>query len=143
MTSDAPRAGIFFWFVAIIALFWNSSGAMNFFMQMSAENLDNFPSKYQELISLRPTWATIAFGFGAITSVFGAIALLMRRAWAFALFVISFLAVLITLAYSAPLQVASGLFSIGELVMTILLPIAFSTYLVIFSKRYVEAGVLK
>ena len=131
-----------FWTIAVLALFWNGMGAMNFISQMGPNAIDQFPEKYQDIIRTRPVWGTWAFGIGAVTSVLGSVSLLFRRGIAKPLFIIAFLAVLVTLLPAAPVQLVSGEFSTGEIILTVVMPILVSIFLVWYSNRAKDRGVL-
>ncbi len=119
-----------FWIIAIASLIWNAMGAMNLASQLTPEGVASFPEKYQQIINSQPTFIKIAFGVAAVTSVLGSIAMLLRRAWAYPLFLVSFLAILLTLLHSAPLQLMSDGFGHLENILTILMPIVISALLV-------------
>jgi len=85
-----------FWVICVIALIWNSMGSINFVMQMNPDAVAKFPEEAQFLISSRPLWATIAFALAVFTGVLADILLLLKKAIAYYLFIISLLGVIIT-----------------------------------------------
>lgn len=141
--TDQTSPSKAFWLIAIAALIWNAMGALNLATQLSPEGLANFPEKYQEIVRSQPVFIKVAFGIAAVTSVLGSIAMLMRRSIAILLFFFSFLAILVTLLHSAPLQMLSDEFSKGENVLTILLPIIISALLVKYSNDLKKRGWLR
>ena len=118
-------------------------GAMNLATQLTPEGLANFPEKYQDIVRSEPVFIKVAFGIAAVTSVLGLLAMLMRRALAYPLFLISFLAVLVTLLHSAPLQMLSDEFSMAENALTILAPIVISALLVKYANVCRNRGWLR
>ena len=138
--SDTNSPHWSFWLIAVVALIWNGMGAMKVFMQFSAEGVAGFPEKYRAIIVDRPLWATVAFVFGAFTSVLGAIALLMRRAWAVPVFVISMIGLVVTLFHAASLQIVLGAFSGAELILTVAMPILLSGFLIWYARRARDTG---
>ena len=141
--TDQTSPSKSFWLIAIAALIWNAMGALNLAAQLSPEGLASFPEKYQEIVRSQPVFIKVAFGIAAVTSVLGSLAMLMRRSLALALFFVSFLAILVTLLHSAPLQMLSDDFSMGENVLTILLPIIISALLVKYSNDLKKRGWLR
>lgn len=87
------------WFkvVAVVALLWNLLGCLAFFadLQLSAEDIAQLPDAQQALYAARPGWAVVATGIAVIGGVLGSIGLLMRRKWAFPVFVLSLLGILV------------------------------------------------
>lgn len=86
------------WFkvVAVVALLWNLLGCLAFFadLRLSAEDIAQLPDAQQALYAARPGWAVVATGIAVIGGVLGSIGLLMRRKWAFPVFVLSLLGIL-------------------------------------------------
>ncbi len=85
-----------FWGICIVALIWNVMGSTNFVMQTNPELVANYPEAAQSLIASRPLWATIAFAIAVFGGVLAEILLLLKKAVAYYLFIVSFLGVLIT-----------------------------------------------
>ena len=71
-------------------------GSINFIMQMNPALLANFPEAAKSLVASRPPWATVAFAMAVFGGVLGDILLILRRALAYYLFVVSLLGVVIT-----------------------------------------------
>ncbi len=142
MPEEKMETGPLFWVIAIVVLVWNGMGAASFIMQLVPAGLEGMPDKYRVVVEGRPVWATVAFGFEAAASVLGALGLLLRRSWAYSAFVVAFLALLVRLFHAAPVQVAGGQFTLGEMVLTVVMPIAISMVLVWFSNWLKRIGVL-
>lgn len=87
------------WFkvVAVVALLWNLLGCLAFFadLRLSAEDIAQLPDAQQALYAARPGWAVVATGVAVLGGVLGSIGLLMRRKWAFPVFVLSLLGILV------------------------------------------------
>ena len=87
-----------FWLIGGAALNWNLFGLIVYFMQVSAspEELAAAYSPEQiELIITTPKWATAAFAIAVNAGVLGSLFLLLRKAWAIPMFVMSLVAVLV------------------------------------------------
>ena len=86
------------WLVGIIALLWNGSGAWNYAatkLRIEAIVAQMTP-KQIAFFDAMPAWATAAWAIAVWGGVLGAILLLMRRALAFHVLLISFVAMVLT-----------------------------------------------
>ena len=97
----ASKPGRWFSVAAIIALLWNIGGAMQFINSLSPPEAGGMmtPEQLQVITSL-PTWVTLVFGIGVVTSLLGSVLLYLRHRHAIPTLVASLLAfLLLTLAY--------------------------------------------
>ena len=94
--NGAQGIPIWFWIASGLALVWNLLGLMAFVVQvtMSEEALQALPEAQQELYENMPSWVTIAFAVAVIAGVIGCVGLLMKKKWAFPVFVLSLLGIL-------------------------------------------------
>lgn len=99
--NDSAHPAWFNW-VIYAAIAWNIIGVIQFYAHISltAEQLATLPIEQQQLISAMPDWVNIAFAVAVIFGLLGSIALLMKKALAFHLFLISLLGVLVQNYYS-------------------------------------------
>ena len=87
-----------FWVIAVVLLLWNFTGLMFYYGQvtMTPEMLAaTFSAVEQEFMVQTPVWATAAYATAVTAGVIGAVLLLLRKAWALPVFVLSFVGVLI------------------------------------------------
>ena len=92
------RPSMSFWLIGGAALIWNLFGFVVYFMQVSAspEQLAaSYSPEEVDFMMSTPKWATSAFAIAVNTGVLGSLFLLLRKAWAVPMFVISLLAVLV------------------------------------------------
>ncbi len=92
------RPSLSFWIIGGAALIWNLFGLIVYFMQVSAspeELAAEFTAEQVEFMMSTPKWATSAFAIAVNAGVLGSLFLLLRKAWAVPMFVISLVAVLI------------------------------------------------
>lgn len=86
------------WFkpVAIVALVWNILGLIAFALSLmvTPEMIAELPEAEQALFDI-PIWATIAFAVAVFAGVIGCILLLMRKAIAFEVLVLSIIGVIV------------------------------------------------
>ena len=135
MTNYKVKPPVWFWIVGVIALFWNAMGVDQYLGQaykterwrtaMTEEQLD--------MVSNLPVWLTAAFAIAVFTAVLGSIGLLLRKKWAYSLFIISLIAVIVQMGYI----LAKGHFD--GIAMTISI-IVFAILLVWFSKKSLTKG---
>ena len=81
-----------FWIISVIALVWNLMGVSQYIQQ--AYNTDSFRAMYTaeqlEMMDATPAWSTAAFAIAVFAATFGCVSLLLRKKWAYMLFLISF-----------------------------------------------------
>lgn len=87
---------LWFWIVAVLALFWEGAGCFAYVAQagMSDADMARLPAAQQEIWRAMPAWAMSAYAVAVWVGLLGAIALLLRKAWARPLFLVSLLGAL-------------------------------------------------
>lgn len=81
-----------FWIISGVALAWNLIGLMIYYMQVtsSPEDLAQFYSEAElAFVTSTPAWATSAYAIAVTAGVLGCLFLLLRKAWAIPMFIIS------------------------------------------------------
>ena len=128
--NNGNKPAIWFWVVSIIALFWNAMGVDQYLGQ--AYETERWQaamtSEQLELASSTPAWITAAFAIAVFSATIASIGLLLRKGWAYPLFVLSFITVVIQMGYFFAKGITDN---IG---MTISI-IVFALFLVWFSKH--------
>jgi len=86
-----------FYLVAGVALLWNLMGLAAYYSQvtMSPEAMSQLSEAERMLYESMPVWATGAFGVAVTAGPLGCILLLLRKALAFPVFVLSLVGVLV------------------------------------------------
>jgi hypothetical protein len=86
-----------FKFVAVLALLWNLLGCIAFFsdLRLSPEDLAKLPEAQQALYAARPGWAVAATAMAVFGGALGSMGLLLRKKWAFPVFVLSLLGIIV------------------------------------------------
>ena len=94
MSNKPPRS---FYVISIAALVWNLIGVMQYIARvtMSEAALAELPANQQAFIQNAPSWATAAFAIATNAGALGCVLLLLRNGWAYPLFVVSLLGVLV------------------------------------------------
>jgi len=73
---------------------------MNYIMQTNPESVAAMPEAYQKIIIGRPDWATAGFAIAVFGGAVGCILLLLRRAVAAPVFMVSLIGVAISVVHS-------------------------------------------
>ena len=132
-----------YWLISIVALFWNFMGIVAYLGQayISDDALKMLPEENQLYFSNVPAWVTAAFAVAVFGGFLGAIGLIIRKKWAYFLFVISFLALVGQHVYNFFIQnyiEMTGLQMILPIVTFIV-----ALLLIYFSKQNSQQGVLR
>jgi hypothetical protein len=87
------------WFTAItiVALLWNLLGCLAFFadLQLSPQDVAKLSPAQQALYNARPGWAVAATALAVFGGAIGCVGLLLRKKWAFTLFCLSLVGILV------------------------------------------------
>lgn len=92
------KAPMSFWIIGAVFLVWNLLGLFFYYMQvtMTPEVMAaNFNEAQQAWMTNEPAWATSAYAIAVTAGVIGAVLMLLRKALALPLFVVSFAAVIV------------------------------------------------
>ena len=135
MTNSKVKPPVWYWIVSVIALIWNGLGVDGYLGQ--AYNTERYRSSFTpeqlETAANAPSWIMRAFAVAVFAGVIGSIALLLRKKWAFSLYLISLIAVIAQMGY---FLINGHYDNIG---MTISI-IAFAMFLLWFSKKSISIG---
>jgi len=112
------------WFVilAVIIGIWNLMGVMAFMMQitMTVEQVLALPEKEQMLYQDIPIWVNIAFGLAVTGGSLGCVALVLKKAIALPILIISLLGVLVQMYHSFIIAGAYDVYGPGGTIMPIM-----------------------
>jgi hypothetical protein len=123
VSAQAIKPHWSFWLIAILILFWNAMGIVNYFMQMSPEGLQSFSENHRAAIAGRPVWATTGFAIAVFGGTLASILLLLRKPIALAAFAISLLGTIVMMTHIFPVLLSLDTAGIAETLMTTLMPI--------------------
>ena len=102
MTDSTIKPPIWFWIVSVVALVWNGLGVMAYLARAFAtyEMIAALPAEQQaEFLTEYPAWDTAAFAIAVFAGTLGCLALLLRKKWAYGLFVLSAIGAIIQHVY--------------------------------------------
>jgi hypothetical protein len=100
--NSINKPPIWFWIVSVLALIWNGLGVMAYLGRAFAteEMIAALPEEQQaEFLVEYPAWYTAAFAIAVFAGALGCLALLLRKKWAYTLFVLSALGAIIQHVY--------------------------------------------
>lgn len=100
--NPSPKTPWHLWVVGVLSLLWNAGGALDFTMTEThnAAYLKQFTPEQVEYFAKFPGWLVVAWGIATWGSVLGSLALLLRSRRAGGLFVLSFVAMLVTMVHN-------------------------------------------
>ena len=135
--KTASSAHWSFWLIGIVMLIWNVMGCINFFVQMNPDILATYRESERAIVEGRPLWITSAFAIAVFTGAFGSLLLLLRKSYAYYLFVASLLGVIVTIIHILRMGIN---FSPGDILGVILMPLVFAAFLIWYSKKTESKG---
>lgn len=113
--NEQPKTSVPIWYlvIAAIALLWNIMGCMILLSEVFAKEamMESFSEVQKEWSRSIPVWIYIVFAISVGSGIAGSICLLMRKRMSVALFIVSFVAVLVQMAYT--MLIAGGLQVMG------------------------------
>ena len=135
MNTASKKPTTRYWIIAILALLWNTLGVIAYLGQayMTDETLAALPESNQLYYSNLPAWVTAAFAIAVFGGFLGSIGLLWRKKWAYFLFVLSFVAIVVQQIHSLSIQ--DYIEISGAQVVLPAITLAIAIYLVYFSKK--------
>lgn len=92
MSNLSTKPPIWFWIVSVLALLWNLMGVIAYLYTAFAteEMIASLPPEQQaEFLIVYPVWVTVAFALAVFCGFMASVFLLIRKKWAYTLFVIS------------------------------------------------------
>ncbi len=147
-TNTVPP--ISFWVISIVLLLWGLGGAsiyIAYFIDtpeefaQTAETAANRQA-YADYVANIPFWAIAVGMIAAMTRLLGAIGLLVRRAWALPLYIVSTVFFLIALYRAFVLANVSSVMS-GPHIFVEIAFLALSIFGVWFARENISKGILK
>jgi len=100
--SKTNKPPVWYWIIAVVALLWNNMGVIAYIGQayMTDEMIAQLPQEQQaEFLYEHPAWYTSMFALAVFCGALACILLLIRKKWAYFLFIISFLCATIQQVY--------------------------------------------
>lgn len=139
------KVPIWFWILSVFALLWNLMGLSVFLMERFALDtlVAGLSDEQKALYTNIPTWVTVGFGVGVICGTLGCIGLLMRKKWAFPLFILSLIGVIAQQFYMYFLSDSIALMGGTSAMIMPMFVLIVCIGLIFFSKWCVGKGLLR
>lgn len=143
-TTIAPYPSRGFWIIASIALVWNLIGIGTYLVSVTLSDaaLAAMPEAERALYTDIPVWVTSAYAIAVFGGTLGCVALLMRKAWAVPVLVVSLVAIVVQMGHAllgtALLEVRGASAAVLPLLI-----VAIAAYLVWFSMSAKRTGWLR
>jgi len=136
--NKPPRS---FYIISVTALLWNLIGVMQYIMRvtMSDAAFAALPENQQAFIQDSPSWATAAFAIATNAGALACVLLLLRKAWAYPLFIVSLLGILVQDIHGFAMADGMAVFGGAGVVLTALV-LAIGVYLVWYSRDAKDKG---
>lgn len=147
--SMHTRPSTLFWVVAGVLLLWGLASVAIYvalFLQTPEEfaqaaEIQAQQEIYADYVANIPVWALAAGIIAAVARLIGAVGLLLRRAWAFPLYVIALVFFLVALFRAFVLANAAEAMGTGHIATQVVF-VALSVFSIWFAQRNKSSGVL-
>ncbi|WKZ60458.1 MAG: hypothetical protein QY309_03065 [Cyclobacteriaceae bacterium] len=139
--STSTKPPVWFWIVAVVALLWNALGIMAYLMRayMTDEALAALPQEQQVYLQNQPAWYIGVFALAVFGGTLGSLLLLLRKALAYWIFVVSLICVVAQWSYDLFMVENSPAFESSGMAMAVMIPL-FSVALVFISRTAKSKG---
>ncbi len=136
MTTTQTKLPVSFWIIGIVALLWNLGGIVSFSSDvfMSPEAMEKLTDAQRELYENTPVWLKFIYGVAVFSGTLGCILLLMRKASAIRVFIVSLVTILIQMLYSLFMTNAIEVYGAVGIVMPLLV-IGIAIFLIWYSNK--------
>jgi len=131
------------WIVGIVALLWNLMGAFDYVMTQTKNEgyMSKFPAEQLEFFYSFPVWLVAVWAVAVWGAVAGSVLLLMRRKFAFPVFVASFICMLVTVIHNYGFAGAADVFGGMDMMFGAIIFVV-SLALVFYARKMASNGVL-
>jgi hypothetical protein len=143
--NNTGKASWHFWVVAIVALLWNAMGAMDYVMTETRNEsyMSAFTAEQLDFFYALPVWVVAAWAIAVWGGVLGSVLLLLRKALAVPVFLVSLITMVITAIHnyglSNGMEVMGDAFSLAFTAAIFLIALG----LFLYSRAMQKRGVLK
>ena len=134
--QTGSKPATWFWIVSGLALLWNFLGIGAYIdtMTMSAERLAELPEAQRLLMESTPAWANGAFAIAVNFGALGCLALLLKKAWALPVLMLSLAGVVVQFINAFFLSNSFEVFGPVGMIMPAMV-FAIAVYLVVLARQ--------
>ncbi len=100
--NSVNKPPIWFWIISVLALMWNGVGVMAYLARVYAtdEMIATLTEEQRaEFLIEYPAWYTAAFAIAVFAGALGSLSLIIRKKWAYSLFILSALGAIVQHIY--------------------------------------------
>lgn len=139
--STSTKPPVWFWIVAVVALLWNALGIMAYLMRayLTDDAIAALPEEQQVYLQNQPAWYMGVFALAVFGGTLGSLLLLLRKALAYWVFVVSLVCVVAQWSYDLFMVENSPAFESSGMAMAVMIPL-FSVALVFISRTAKSKG---
>ena len=137
--NQFKKVPVWFYIVAVLAVVWNAMGIFAYLstVMMSTEDFAKMPQAMQDLQKATPLWAIAAFAIAVFAGTIGCLLLLIKKALAFPVLVLSLIAVMVQMSNFIFLMEGFDVISQEEMIMTLMVIIV--AFLLMFFAKVSKA----
>ncbi|MFK7846555.1 MAG: hypothetical protein AB8G77_14745 [Rhodothermales bacterium] len=130
-----------FWIISGLALGWNLIGVVSYLasVMISPEALETLTEAERTLHNSTPAWATGAYAIAVFAGTLASIALLLKKAWAIPVFILSLVGILVQMGHAFFMSDMLAIQGAGAAVLPVLIIIV-AVYLVWYSSESRKKG---
>ena len=129
-----------YWIISVLALLWYAMGVIAYLGQayISDANFAKLSEGDQVYYENVPAWVTAVFAISVFIGALGCVSLLFRKKWAFSLFLLSLITVIVQFVYNFFIQEFKEI--VGTDMIWSVVVIAIALFLVWYSKKSTSNG---
>jgi hypothetical protein len=121
--SQSVKAPIHLWIIGVVTLLWNLIGAYDYLMTQTRNEayMANFEPAQLEYFYSFPVWAEATWAIAVWGALLGSILLLLRKRLAAPVFLVSFVAMVITAVYNYGLSEGMEIQGTGGFIFSVVI----------------------
>ncbi len=141
--TTAKKPTTWFWILGVLLLIWNAMGAAAYLAQklMPPQQMAMMPEDQRVFLEMTPSWVTAAFALAVWGGLTASVLMLLRKAFAYLMFIGSLFGVLAQMFYNFVIAGAYKIYGTQGLVMPIIV-LLIATYSIYFTAKSKAQGVL-
>lgn len=119
---NSIKVSMWFTIVTVLAIIWNAMGVMAYIMDvmLTGEDIAKMSEVEQNLRFATPSWAKSAFAIAVFGGLLGSVLLLVKKALAFPVLIMSFIAIIVQMYNAFFIMDSFAVFGPGGTIMPIM-----------------------
>ncbi len=142
-SSESNKARWHLWVIGVLSLLWNAMGAFDYLMTQTQNEayMSEFTPEQLEFFYNFPSWMVAFWALAVWGGVLGSVLLLLRKAWAVPVFLVSLVCMVVTAFHNFVLANGMELMGGAGTLFTIVI-FVIAVFLYMYSKNMRTKGVL-